>query len=504
MIENIDEKEEAKKNNKKLLRDALINLLSMRIYLFGMGTFTILANLLPYLLSYLRGLQGGHKTIQLHYSYYFYIVSIFFGVVQIIAPAIQNKLGLRCSVIVGTFIILPSMLLIYFSKLFILDILAYFLLTLGCFCLPLLDRNFLYYFYEVRGKIIGSFSLLNALESAGFNMFAEKFIVNPKSDEADVDELYYPVNISENIRKYILISILIFIICAIISIIFIIPFDKKIHGKGLFQTAIKGKDNSEEEDNNDNNEDDEDANKGELLNNNEDEEEIGEGDAKPPEKLKKQSFSKRFLKNALKSKRVINLFFLGIFSSPLNIILVSSWRNMAIRNGIPTSYQQNIESIRPFVECFSTLIFSSLADSIPYRYLYSILSLVSTGVGILFCFTLHSPILFSIIILIESAASRGKIALGTPHFLKVFGLKHYLEIGGFISLYIVIIMQLSQVFLLLFDSKFAKKVNEDEVKITGIFDSDNAPYFILFITCGILNGVSAFLSCFESEEMLEF
>jgi MFS family permease len=263
MIEKIDGKEEIKKN-KKLLRDAIINLISMRIYMFGITTFMILGNLITYLLSYLRGLQGEKKTITLPYSYLFSIVAIFFGVVQIIAPAIQNKLGLRCSVILGTFIILFSISVIYFSRLFILDILGYFILTLGSFCLPLLDRNFLYYFYEIRGKLIGALSLVSALESAGLNMFAEKFIVNPQSDEADVDELYYPFNISENIRKYIIFVIIIFSICAVISIIFIIPFDKNIHGKGLFHTALKGKDNSEEEENNDNNEDEDDGNKIEL------------------------------------------------------------------------------------------------------------------------------------------------------------------------------------------------------------------------------------------------
>ena len=180
----------------------------MRIYSFGITTFITLGNLVTYLLSYLRGLQGEHKTITLQYSYLFAIVSIVFGAVQIIAPAIQNKLGLRCSVIVGTIIIILSMTLIYFSRLFILDILGYFILALGCYCLPLLDRNYLYYFYEIRGKLIGALSLVNALESAGLNMFAEKFIVNPQSDEADVDELYYPFNISENIRKYILIVII--------------------------------------------------------------------------------------------------------------------------------------------------------------------------------------------------------------------------------------------------------------------------------------------------------
>ena len=500
MIEKTDGKEKISKQ-KKLIRDAIINLLSLRIYLFGFGAFGILGNLLTYVLSYLRGLQGEHKTITLQYSYFFVIIGIIFGIVQIIAPAIQNKIGLKCSVIVGSSIMLASMILFYFSKSFIFDIIIYLILALGSFCIPLLERNHLYYFYEIRGKIIGALSLVNALESSGFNMLAEKFIVNPQSDEADVDEFYYPVNVSQNFRNYVLICVILYSICAIISIIFIIPFDKNIHGKGLFNNALKGKDNSEEEDNN---EDEEDGNEGELLVKNDNEEEIVEGDTKDLEKPKKQSFSKRFLKNALKSKRVINLFFLGIFSSPLNIILVTSWRNMAIRNGIPTSYQQNIESIRPYVECFSSLIFSSLADSIPYRYLYSILSLVSTTVGILFCFTLHSPILFSIIILVESASARGKMALGTPHFLKVFGLKHYLEIGGFISLYIVIILPASQLFLLFFDNKFAKKVDEGEVKITGIFESDNAPYFILFITCGILNGISAFLSCFETEEELKF
>jgi MFS family permease len=248
MIEKTDGKEKISKQ-KKLIRDAIINLLSLRIYLFGFGAFGILGNLLTYVLSYLRGLQGEHKTITLQDSYIFSIVSIVFGVVQIIAPAIQNKLGLRYSVIVGTFVILFAILLIYFSRLFILDILGYFILALGCYCLPLLDRNFLYYFYEIRGKLIGALSLVSALESAGLNMFAEKFIVNPQSDEADVDELYYPFNISENIRKYIIFVIIIFSICAVISIIFIIPFDKNIHGKGLFHTALKGKDNSEEEEN---------------------------------------------------------------------------------------------------------------------------------------------------------------------------------------------------------------------------------------------------------------
>jgi hypothetical protein len=229
MIEKTDGKEKISKQ-KKLIRDAIINLLSLRIYLFGFGAFGILGNLLTYVLSYLRGLQGENKTITLQYSYFFVIIGIIFGIVQIIAPAIQNKIGLKCSVIVGSSILLASMILFYFSKSFIFDIIIYLILALGSFCIPLLERNHLYYFYEIRGKLIGALSLVSALESAGLNMFAEKFIVNPQSDEADVDELYYPFNIAENIRKYILIVIIIYLICSVISVILIIPFDKNIHG----------------------------------------------------------------------------------------------------------------------------------------------------------------------------------------------------------------------------------------------------------------------------------
>ena len=220
-------------------------------------------------------------------------------------------------------------------------------------------------------------------------------------------------------------------------------------------------------------------------------------------KLKKQSFSKRFFKKALRSRRVIFLFLMKLFSIPLSLFLEQSWRNMAIRNNIPTNYQQRVETYKPFVECLSALIFSSLSDSIPFRYMYFILSIITACVGIFFCFTLQSPVLFTIILMIEDLTSSGKGALNDPHFIKVFGLKHYLEIDGLISSSNIIGLPACNLFLYFFDKKYAKNADDDdhEIALDSIFASDNAPYFILFITCGILEIISAVLGFFETEEL---
>ena len=65
---------------------------------------------------------------------------------------------------------------------------------------------------------------------------------------------------------------------------------------------------------------------------------------------------------------------MGVFSAPLNSFLSSTWRPMGIRKGIPTLYLQNIGTYRPFITCASTLIFSTLSDYVPFRYLYALFS----------------------------------------------------------------------------------------------------------------------------------
>ena len=135
----------------------------------------------------------------------------------------------------------------------------------------------------------------------------------------------------------------------------------------------------------------------------------------------------QIIKKSLKSKRILKLFLMGLFSIPLMNFLVNMWRPIAIRKGIPTIYQQNLNTLRPYVACASTLVFSWLSDTIPFRYLYSVLAFISSFVGIFFCFTLKSPVLFMLILLLNTIASSGRMAITGPHYMKVFGLKHLLK-----------------------------------------------------------------------------
>ena len=163
---------------------------------------------------------------------------------------------------------------------------------------------------------------------------------------------------------------------------------------------------------------------------------------------------------------------MGVFSTPLMSFLMNMWRPIAIRKGIPTIYQQNLNTIRPYVSCASTLIFSWLSDSVSFKYLYSSLSFINTFVGIFFYFTLNSPILFILILLLNTIASSGKMAITPPHYMKVFGLKYFIQLGGVIGLHRVIMSPLIYVFMYFFDQIFATK---------GTQNVSDVPYIILFI-----------------------
>ena len=113
----------------------------------------------------------------------------------------------------------------------------------------------------------------------------------------------------------------------------------------------------------------------EKIYNNNDENDYNEDEKKLEMiKKKKQNVLKIIIKKAFKTRRVIFLMLMQFFQTPLGAFLGVQWRNIAIRNNIPTSLQQFILIINTIIGCVATLIFSWLTDSIPFRYLYSILS----------------------------------------------------------------------------------------------------------------------------------
>jgi MFS family permease len=494
------DKEEEKEKKKRILKDGIRTLIGSEIRGFTFGSLMTLQSLNPYIISYLRHCQE-EKTLTLQYGYFFTLVHLLtLTVFGIFTPAIQKKVGLRFIILFGGIVDILFCLILYFSKNYYIYLFAQFINALAGSFGGLIGRNLMGYFYAIRGKLNGGLSVVASLVSSGYNILAEKYFVNPFSDEADVDSSFYTFDVSSNFLSLIKFIIIDLIIGTALALLLIVPHDKKIHGKGLFFIdndfkKIKKRKKDIDKDDIDNafkdnaalfpsKNDNKDESK--LINENEDKESENEN-----EKKKKKRITLLLIKKALRSKRILRLFLMGVFSTPLMSFLMNMWRPIAIRKGIPTIYQQNLNSIRPYIACASTLIFSWLSDSVPFRYLYSTLSFISSFVGIFFYFTLNSPILFMSILLLNSISSSGRMAITSPHYMKVFGLKYFIQLGGVIGLHRVIMSPLIYFFMYFFDQIFAAK---------GTQNVSDIPYIILFITCGALNCIASVLSIFEPED----
>ena len=107
----------------------------------------------------------------------------------------------------------------------------------------------MYFFFEIRGKLSGALGIVNAIESSGFSLITEKFIVNPESDEADVDEQFFTYNVSKRVLNYIILNIIITVVTTVLIIIIIVPYKKEKHGRGLSFSNKKKKFIPKEEEN---------------------------------------------------------------------------------------------------------------------------------------------------------------------------------------------------------------------------------------------------------------
>ena len=599
------------------IRDGILTLIGNEFHRIAFACIMVIFSLTTYLMSYLRHYQT-KKTITLQYTYFVGpVMSITMGLFTPTVGMIENKLGLKLSLILGSLLNIWSVIILYLSKNYYIDLFAFFVNSLGSTVSALLSRNLMGYFFHIRGKLTGILSVIASFVSSAYNIIGEKWIVNPHSEEAVVDKSYYSFEVCENLLTYFKFCWFVLSIGTLLTVIFIVPYDKKKHimlfaPKGFKEfdkskmkqfdkakmkqfdkkkeikkedidqqkigpimpddekSEKKGIDNEKIEEKKENENKEEEnikideivkkenpkknkkgknkkdfsktssvpaflvTNKDKLLFNSgifESDESSEENDnikiplqkrrsqsisyreisaaAKlplinvipemevvafaRPNRGKRNKFNIRFIMKALKSRRVLFLFLMGLFSSPLGNFLMNTWRPIGIRKGIPTRYLQNIGTYRPFITCATTLIFSTLTDYVPFRYLYVIFSILSSFIGVTFCFTFSNPILFTCIILLNNVVFTGKMAITGPHYMKVFGLKYYIEIGGIIGLSRVFMSPLCTVFIFLFETYIAAPDGGKPVSDT--------PYIILFVTTGLLNIIAAILGMFEGEDL---
>lgn len=194
------------------------------------------------------------------------------------------------------------------------------------------------------------------------------------------------------------------------------------------------------------------------------------------------------IKKAAKSFRVWRLFLMGVFSSPLNNFILLTWRPISIFKRMPTNKIQNVNSYSSIIQMIVTPLFGYLSDKLPFRLMKVSLSLINTVVGFFFYYSFSQVDFFIILILVNSFAFHGAFTLNEPHYMKVFGMKHFIEIAGIVGLASVIMGPIISIFAFTIEKNFR--------------DNLDTAYKFMFLSGASLNIVDVVLSLFESDDPL--
>ena len=447
-----------------------------------------------YMISYLKYYQSEDETpITLNYTYFIMpILTITMGFGIPFSGILEYKIGTRLIIIYSSLYLVLSSVIQYFSKIFFLNALSIFIFAVGfSLSIAISGKNACMYFPKKRGMISGILAFFGAVFSSILNIFGEKLIINP--DSIDPERGYYIYDVAKNIKKYFIFQIICVSIFTIISVSLLVPFDmKKI--KGL-KKKKKIKDIKE-----DNLIEDKIINDEALIPDENDEEKKEEKNKEIENKkniglsgmesslINASNYSMNQVKSAVKSFRVWRLFLMNIFSAPLNNFFTITWRPISIYKNMPTYKIQNVNSYTSIVQMIATPLFGLLSDRIPFRVMKVTLGIIDAIAGFLFYFSFKNVNFFIVLIILNSFSYFGMFALNEPHYMKIFGMKHVIEISGIIGLSGVIMGPICSLFAFFIEQNFR--------------DNLDIVYKYMFFISSSLSIVDIFLSCFETDEPL--
>ena len=505
--------------NPNTFKNGILSIIGAVFHKIVIMSMMVFLGFSTYMISYLRYYQKPNETpITLNYTYFIMpILSITMGLGIPFSGILEFKLGTRLTIIYSSLYLILSSVIQYFSKNFILNLIAIFVFAVGLsLSIIIPGKNACMYFPKRRGMISGILSCISAIISSFLNIFGERVIINPDSINPFMG--YYTYEAAKNIRKYYLFQIFCVSVFTILTVLFIVGFKMKGRGPPHGKRGRKSKKKiiSDEENNIDKEPlapaeegiiEDKDDNAINAINDNENENENENDNESNKEKKENKkneyyalsglepslanasvNYSMKQVKTAARSFRVWRLFLMGIFNTPLNNFITIAWRPISINKNMPTDKIQNVNSYTSMVQMFTTPLFGYLSDKIPFRVLKVSLGIIYCIVGFLFYFSFDNVDFFIILIVLNSFSHFGMFTLNEPHYMKVFGMKHFIEIAGIIGLSNVIMGPVCSIFAFSIEQNF--KDNIDNV------------YKYMFMISSALTIVDIGLSFFETEDPL--
>ncbi len=312
----------------------------------------------------------------------------------------------------------------------------------------------------------------NSISTAVISLLGEQ-IVNPGTEDIIDEETapYYSYEVSQNVIKYYIVTMIAFPAFNLLSIIFFYKYNP---------------DCEEEEGEKKQNENDEKTEKKEEIN----EALINENDNQRSTFYKKASKTK--VKKALKSFRFWRNIMIVILLPFYYFIFSASFRAYIPMIRVPQEviYYTNFGlGITLFIV---GPIWASFVDKFGFRPIMKIIGFIVSGISIYFFFFIDNGYPYLVGFVVITVAIAGISVAIIPHFMNVFGMSNFLILAGFGTLF----TQLSSFLAALISvviSIFCK--NSEEFK---------RPYRIVSIAGGVLCIIGLVMVFYENDEKFDY
>ncbi len=393
--------------------------------------------------------------------------------------------------------------------------------------------------------------LFGAFFSTLHNVIGEN-MVNPEHEETPRGSPFYSIEVTENILNFFLFELGCFGVSTLMTLLFLVPYDK-VSAKNFSEELKKKGEDSDRE----NNAINEDENKKSLNNGNliiedysqtkgpkarkagneealvqkeeykgqpirykiTDGQKKDEYEAEKVSEIKKtdnvmvipnpdiyliegnpttgqasfaapaKTFSNAHLRRAYMSFRVWKLFTIVLCSNlGVNLILIT-WKVVGITVNIPTEQLQLLGSLIFIFSGLGTSLFAFLSEKIPFNILFTLISAMTSFIGFAFPYTFGKIGIFMVFVLAMNFNLGGYLTVLPKHYKTVFGDKHYMGVAAFFGLANAIMNPICAFFAFFVDSACEDK---------------EFGYKIIFISGAALNIVSLILSALEDDEKFDF
>ena len=455
--ENIEQMETEEDNSiflekrKKFILKGLSSLLSSIIYIFGCFSLWTVGNSIVYLISFRRAYDP-----KLTFSYGYFLIPIMNFTLSLTSPIggiIEDKIGGRKTIFLSTSIICISFTFMYFSRKIFID---YILMCLNGFGLAvginITRKNVCSFFMNKKALVCGIINLIPGIFCAGLNIFNEKYILNPLSENPTIDDVYFEQKIFLNFQKLIIFEIGLLIVVCFLSLLFYFQNDPKETIKFGFGEKVQ------------------------------------ENKIKKNENKKTSSGIK--IKKALFNIRAFKLFLMIFSFFPLINFINNAWWPIGIYYEIDIYYLQLMGALYSLTGCLSSIIFALIGDKIQFKILFIIFSIIISIVSFIFPMSYKNSIIYILEVMTISFIYNGYNIIIDPHMMKIYGIDNYIKIGGVIRSSEGICEIMSIIFAFYLENHYIGKR-------TNIFK-------IFYIISGCLGLISVILGLSENEEKFNY